>query len=723
MGKYSPLQQRRSATQSVAAQLPANPLVSDRSVVQQLSAVSADLQAAASGGLVSGMSTASQQSAPPYAATESHYSTQTSSVQQSRVQQSPIQQSILPSASFEQSARISNEQFAIQQMPRSPIDSLEAQQLADTSLSTTAQDSSSNYRFSANVASSAAQQQSVETQSICPVLQDAPVVSDTPLLTVSDSVMPEQHQEASVNAQAETHHTTPISPVIPPIPNFSASAVNQANSQFSALILPAPRVMDSSRDINTAAVAVPISHRERDFEAPPQLVHTASTANVSSVRIPIASSPLTATEPAAIPNSGSHPVVPAIPLAPAVSKPLPLVQRDLSVTPAEQPPPAVPIAYNAAVTAAQQTSAPPIVLQPTSATMPVQSMQQTVMHPAPVAPAPVAVAPAPVYQLPPQLQAIPMPAAMQTLSAPSQPLYPRPVGAFSYTAPAAGLNVTSRDAYLPAVAYSPARTRVSRDVPVDAELGHIRKSSFAANALEQWSAAPSVAVQSSRSVGPEPQDASQGQQGISMQQIPVPAIPAMPVAPLLVDNVQNMSAVQSRGVEVNSPAMLVQSGDTTSLSSGMMQSAETTASSSPMLQPLQGGLIPGTVIGPGVTSTFIPPAPFAAQSGPTPISNGVPAGYTITPPGPVCEGHEGNSDTWSVADSVASDPEASVFAGQQESADAPEPAKQSRLGRLLSRNKSAEAVTTQRTAATDTGDLQHMSVVTHHVCVSCRICV
>ena len=64
------------------------------------------------------------------------------------------------------------------------------------------------------------------------------------------------------------------------------------------------------------------------------------------------------------------------------------------------------------------------------------------------------------------------------------PTGPRPVGAFSYTALAApsGMPPPSTDRYIPAIGFSPSRTRVARDPPPDS-LGHIRKQSHTMNTL------------------------------------------------------------------------------------------------------------------------------------------------------------------------------------------------------------------------------------------------
>ena len=67
--------------------------------------------------------------------------------------------------------------------------------------------------------------------------------------------------------------------------------------------------------------------------------------------------------------------------------------------------------------------------------------------------------------------------------APQAPAMLRPVGAFSYTGPAAATRVPpSSDRYIPAIGFSPSRARVARDPPADPPagplLGHARQQSY-----------------------------------------------------------------------------------------------------------------------------------------------------------------------------------------------------------------------------------------------------
>lgn len=61
-----------------------------------------------------------------------------------------------------------------------------------------------------------------------------------------------------------------------------------------------------------------------------------------------------------------------------------------------------------------------------------------------------------------------------------QPTMPRPLGAFSYTSPAVSTSLlASTDRYIPAIGFSPSRTRVARDPPVEPPLmGHLRRPSY-----------------------------------------------------------------------------------------------------------------------------------------------------------------------------------------------------------------------------------------------------
>lgn len=67
---------------------------------------------------------------------------------------------------------------------------------------------------------------------------------------------------------------------------------------------------------------------------------------------------------------------------------------------------------------------------------------------------------------------------------PQAPIGLRPVGAFSYTVPAAATGVpSSSDRYIPAIGFSPSRARVARDPPAGPPLGHVRKQSYTVDPL------------------------------------------------------------------------------------------------------------------------------------------------------------------------------------------------------------------------------------------------
>lgn len=342
----------------------------------------------------------------------------------------------------------------------------------------------------------------------------------------------------------------------------------------------------------------------------------------------------------------------------------------------------------------------------------------------------------PAPAAPMQLQASLPPAAAQAstdISAPAQSVLPRSAGAFSYTAPLPP--AVSRDAYVPAVTFSPSRTRVSRELPADAALGHVRKQSFAANALDQWPASAGTAASAATLPEPSPHQAvPQLQPELVVQQTisapsPTPlfssAVTAARLAPEAPQQLQSELVMQqgtpvslgitgpdatARQLEPEANAQQLsghitpQSTATASLTpeaslsaraasiNGVQQAGYTTAAllmnqPSPTLA-YTSLPVPGTVVGPGVTSVFLPPAPFTPAPGETVDVSNAAANWTVTEFGPVCEGHETNSDTWSVADSVPSEPDSPALL---EAPLAEESAKQSRLGRLLSRNKTEAA--------------------------------
>ena len=687
-----------------------NSLVSDRSVVQQLSAVSADLQQAAFGSVATQMSDAQQ------------LSTSSSGVQQTWTldnQRSTTQLSTVSTSSPQQQAELLSEHSVVQQSPDMflssrqtvpPVASLETQAASDSS-------NSSNYRFQSFAASSVtAQQQSTDIHSSYPILHSPQPPTDMlqqqPVAeaVTAEPVVTEQRQEVSVSSPAPVHTSETLASAIPPLPSFQPSAVSQYTTQPATAVMSpvtAQPFTHTSTDLflQPQALSQPalpvVASVTREFlpVSPVQPSVSAYTAPAAIAPLPVAPMLIPAAQPthslAATPSS----ITPLVPAMPAVSSPQQSAQRAIFSSPVQ--PTSLGSVSSTIASADRSISALDVQLA-SIAPVPTQELPQTMLYEPPVV-----VTTAAAYQLQPQQQVAPVLAllpTMATLSAPSQPLFPRPIGAFSYTAPAApvlaasqasyipapAVSAASRDAYIPAVAFSPARTRVSRDVPVDAERGHVRKSSFAANALEQWPAATSAATHSSSSEALEPQTASQLQSDSSLQQSSTAAAVVTNAMPMYTEGIQGPSAMQSRSVAVDAPTLVLPPNSSVTMLSGTLQSEVGAVTSTLMMQPQSASPMPGTVVGPGVTSSFIPPAPYTAAAPGAETSFALPPGYTMSSPRPVCEGHETNSDTWSVTDSVVSDPDAPVLAGQPDSVATSEPAKQSRLGRLLSRNKSSE---------------------------------
>ena len=685
-----------------------NSLVSDRSVVQQLSAVSADLQQAAFGSVATQLSDAQRLSSfssgfPPTRTLDSQHSN--------------AQLSTVSTSSPQQQAELLNEHWVVQQSPDMflsaqrtvpPVASLETQVAFDSS--------SSNYRFQSFAASSAtAQQQSTETHTSYPVLhspqpqtvtlQQQPVTE----AVTAEPVVTEQRQEVSVNFPAPVHTNETPTSAIPPLPSLRPSAVSQYTTQPATAVMSpvtAQPFTHTSTDVSSqpqslsqpALPAAASVTREVLAVSPVQPSLSAYTAPAAIAPLPVAPTLIPAAQATHSPAAVHSSVTPPIPAMPAVSSPQQSAQRAIFSSPVQP----MPLGSVSSTVASADRSVSASDVQLVSNAAPTQEPQQTMLYELPVA-VTIAAANQLHLQMPmaPVLASLP---TMATLSAPSQPLFPRPIGAFSYTAPAApviaasqasyipapAVSVASRDAYVPAVAFSPARTRVSRDVLVDAERGHVRKSSFAANALEQWPAATSAGTHSSSSEALEPQTASQLQSDSSLQQSSTAAAIVTNAVPMYTEGIQDPAVMQSRSVAVDAPTLVLPPDGSVTMSSGMLQSEVGAVTSTFMMEPQSASPMPGTVVGPGVTSSFIPPAPFAAAAPGAEAGFALPPGYTMSSPRPVCEGHETNSDTWSVTDSVVSDPEAPVLAGQTDSAATSEPAKQSRLGRLLSRNKSSE---------------------------------
>ncbi|KAL0041117.1 hypothetical protein WJX77_005471 [Trebouxia sp. C0004] len=182
----------------------------------------------------------------------------------------------------------------------------------------------------------------------------------------------------------------------------------------------------------------------------------ATTLTVEAAASPV--SPQTVKQTVGLQPVFALPAARAAPIVPAQmqqSSSVPIVSRDVGI-----------------VFVSQGIPGPKIVPAPVSI-----MLQQTAVQPPPTVEAVSA-----DRSLKPPLRTQPIPAA---------PVL-RPAGAFSYTAPSVvpSKAPASADRYIAAIGYSPSRARVTRDPPADAVMGHVRKQSFAANALDQWPAVP-----------------------------------------------------------------------------------------------------------------------------------------------------------------------------------------------------------------------------------------
>ena len=165
-----------------------------------------------------------------------------------------------------------------------------------------------------------------------------------------------------------------------------------------------------------------------------------------------------------------------------------------------QPVFALPAARAAPIVPAQMQQSPPVTTF--SRDVGILSVSQDIPGPV-LMPAPVSIM---VQQAAVQQAAVQSPPTVEAVSADrslkpppgTQPVPAatvlRPAWAFSYTAPPVVPSTApaSADRYIPAVGFSPSQAWVGRDPPADAAVGHVRKQSFAANALDQWAAVPAV---------------------------------------------------------------------------------------------------------------------------------------------------------------------------------------------------------------------------------------
>ena len=132
---------------------------------------------------------------------------------------------------------------------------------------------------------------------------------------------------------------------------------------------------------------------------------------------------------------------------------------------------------------------------------------------------------------------------LSTAMAPQAPAMLRPLGAFSYTVPAAATRVPpSTDRYMPAIGFSPSRARVAREPPADPPagplLGHARKQSYTMHPL------PAVPQQVTMST-------SGGAPAVDKQEaFSVPAVSGsiMSAAPMALSMAHSSGAVYGPGV-------------------------------------------------------------------------------------------------------------------------------------------------------------------------------
>jgi len=251
----------------------------------------------------------------------------------------------------------------------------------------------------------------------------------------------------------------------------AAAASSPAPSSHTLTISGADPALREASHVTTAELfASPVAQAARVYVSPePSPTHAAqlnvvesasspaATLTVEAAASPVSPQTVTQTQTVGLQPVFALPAARAAPMVPAQmqqSIPVPILSRDVGI-----------------VSVSQGIPGPMLMPAPVS-----MMLQQTAVQPPPTV-----VSVSADRSLKPPLGTQPVPAV---------PVL-RPAGAFSYTAPpiVPSTAPASADRYIPAVGFSPSRARVARDPPADAEMGHVRKQSFAAN---QWAAVPAA---------------------------------------------------------------------------------------------------------------------------------------------------------------------------------------------------------------------------------------
>ena len=355
------------------------------------------------------------------------------------------------------------------------------------------------------------QQQQQPVQALYPSRQYAPSAADAQAsLQITSSPHIGMQQSASMPATPAQQQQPTELPAAPASTSTQQLSPSQRRAQSSSLFsaIAAATSMPSSKRASEAGVGYPTvgaatSDRAAIFASPAAQAARAYASPEPSPEYPLqtqsgfAGSPteLQYTEMAASPISPEAATQAAIAEMRSLSALSAVTDAKMAQTgPTDLPDivssqqefEPVPVMQSRPTLCASATAAPapvsipaPIVM---STTVSLPALQEPLYAPLPGV-KPTVVQPS---LLPP---AIPFQPAALPVTAPTTAPPLRPVGAFSYTAPAP----PSTDRYIPAIGYSPSRARVARDPPADAVMGHLRKQSFAGSIIDPPPALPQQA--------------------------------------------------------------------------------------------------------------------------------------------------------------------------------------------------------------------------------------